>query len=55
MEDLEHSWSDGFLLAHLVEACGGTVPELDRMRFENLNDFVENVAIGQFFIKSPAV
>ncbi|CAL2049062.1 unnamed protein product, partial [Caenorhabditis brenneri] len=45
VEDLEHSWSDGFLLAHLVEACGGSVPELERMRFENLADFVENVAI----------
>uniref|UniRef100_A0A1I7TZT0 Calponin-homology (CH) domain-containing protein n=1 Tax=Caenorhabditis tropicalis TaxID=1561998 RepID=A0A1I7TZT0_9PELO len=44
VEDLEHSWSDGFLLAHLVEACGGNVPELERMRFENLNDFVENVS-----------
>ncbi|ULT80006.1 hypothetical protein L3Y34_010535 [Caenorhabditis briggsae] len=45
VEDLEHSWSDGFLLAHLVEACGGSVPEIERMRFENLNDFVENVAV----------
>ncbi|NP_001360667.1 Calponin-homology (CH) domain-containing protein [Caenorhabditis elegans] len=45
VDDLEHSWSDGFLLAHLVEICGGRVPELERMRFDNLNDFVENVAI----------
>uniref|UniRef100_A0A8R1DTB9 Calponin-homology (CH) domain-containing protein n=1 Tax=Caenorhabditis japonica TaxID=281687 RepID=A0A8R1DTB9_CAEJA len=45
VEDLENSWSDGYLLAHLVEACGGSVPELEKMRFENFNDFVDNVSI----------
>ncbi|CAB3401181.1 unnamed protein product [Caenorhabditis bovis] len=46
VEDLEHSWGDGYLLSLLVEACGGSVPELERMQFETFSDFVNNVAIA---------
>ncbi|CAI5454030.1 unnamed protein product [Caenorhabditis angaria] len=46
VDDLEHSWSDGYLLSLLVEVCGGSVPELPEMDFRNYTNFPENVAIA---------
>ncbi|CAD6188807.1 unnamed protein product [Caenorhabditis auriculariae] len=45
VDDFEHSWSDGYLLALLVDACGGNIPEMDQMHFETFQDFVENVSL----------
>uniref|UniRef100_A0AC35FWF6 Calponin-homology (CH) domain-containing protein n=1 Tax=Panagrolaimus sp. PS1159 TaxID=55785 RepID=A0AC35FWF6_9BILA len=46
INDFERSFNDGYLLARLVEAVGGTVPAFNKMIFDDPSYWPENVSRG---------
>uniref|UniRef100_A0A914YJC9 Calponin-homology (CH) domain-containing protein n=1 Tax=Panagrolaimus superbus TaxID=310955 RepID=A0A914YJC9_9BILA len=46
INDFERSFNDGYLLARLVEAVGGTVPAFNKMIFDDPSYWGHNVARG---------
>ncbi|XGW35260.1 hypothetical protein V3C99_018908 [Haemonchus contortus] len=46
IEGFETSWSDGYLFALLVEAVGGPVIDVEQMRFDSFEDYVDNINLA---------